>query len=382
MAVIFVTVLVDMLSFGILIPDLQLRANSFGASGLELGLLIAGFSIAQFVVSPFAGRLSDRYGRKPILMAGALLNCSSYLVYAFAHTVPAIVAARVLGGIGASNLAAAYAYVADVSAPEARAKSMGFLGAAFGLGFVMGPPMGGLLAHAGGNRLLGIVSASIVLGNFIWIAISMGDTREHSRATIFSPRDLLKAMAVPALAILLLMFFAYNFGFSNMESTFVLFANKKFGLNQEGSGLFLGYVGILIAIVQGLLVGPLTKRFGEKNLARFGLLLVAPALAMIPYMQSVPLLMVNAVFLCLGSGLATPSIASLISKSASTSIQGGVFGVTHGLSALARIFGPVVGQTALARSLSLPYLIAGGLVMISVAVAWLFVGRFSPAGST
>ncbi|HET6645232.1 MAG TPA: MFS transporter, partial [Fimbriimonadales bacterium] len=133
MAVIFVTVLVDMLSFGILIPDLQLRANSFGASGLGLGLLIAGFSIAQFIVSPFAGRLSDRYGRKPILLCGALLNCSSYFVYAFAHTVPMVVAARVLGGIGASNLAAAYAYVADVSAPEARAKSMGLLGAAFGL---------------------------------------------------------------------------------------------------------------------------------------------------------------------------------------------------------------------------------------------------------
>jgi DHA1 family tetracycline resistance protein-like MFS transporter len=382
MAVIFVTVLVDMLSFGLVLPDLQLRAKSFGASGLTLGLVLAVFSLTQFIASPFAGRLSDRIGRKPVLAVGAALNGLAFLVYAFAHGVPSILVARILAGLGSSNIAAAYAYVADLSAPEERARSIGKIGAAFGIGFVLGPPIGGALAHAGekwfgsGNLLLGLVALGLAAANTAWIILFLKEpahVQAASESRGFALSRFGRAVALPGMAVLLLLFFAYNFGFSNLESTFILFANQKFGLDQLGSGLILGYVGITLGIAQGVFIGPLIARFGERNVARIGLTLVAPSLAIMPFLPSVAWVVLGSTFLSFGAGIATPSIQSLISRTASAGMQGGIFGITQGLGALARIFGPISGQTALQRDLRLPYLIAGGVVLLPVLLAWFVI---------
>lgn len=377
MLAIFLTVLIDMLSFGIVIPDIQLRAASLGASGWLLGMVLASFSLAQFIVSPFAGRLSDYIGRKPILMGGAFLNMLGFIAYAFASTLPLLFLARIVGGIGSSNMASAYAYVADNTAPENRAKSMGILGAAFGIGFVFGPVLGGLLFHLGGLKTLGFASAGIALINVLWIYFFLTEKKpEHSQEsskTGFNFKALGSALLVPGLLALLIMFFAYNLGFAKLESTFVLFGNRRFGFEQLDVGLFLGFVGIQIAIYQGLLVGPLTKRFGERNLARFGLLLVAPGLSIIPFVPSVMWLYLGSLLLCFGAAITGPTTQSLISRSAPPNIQGGIFGITSALGSWARILGPLIGQSAFHYWIALPYLIGGGLTLFAAIIAWTFI---------
>lgn len=379
MTAIFFTVLIDMLSFGIVIPDIQIRADQLGAKGWLAGAVIASFSLAQFVVSPFAGRISDFIGRKPILLGGAFLNLLGFVAYAFAATLPLMFLARILGGIGSSNMASAYAYVADHTEPKLRAKSMGLIGAAFGLGFVFGPPLGGLLVYYGGPVTLGLVSASIALLNMIWIQLFLFERRAEqpvdAERRSFSLRVLFSALAIPGLAVLLVMFFAYNLGFANLESTFVIFSNYKFGFEQREAGVFLGFIGIQIAVYQGLLVGPLTKRFGEANLARLGLLLVAPGLAIIPFVPSVPWLYAGSFLLCFGAAMTTPTTQSLISRSAPAAMQGGVFGITSALGSWARILGPMIGQSAFAVSIRLPYIIAGALALVAGIIAWTLVSQ-------
>lgn len=377
MAVIFVTVMVDMLSFGIVIPDLQLRGESLGLSGLELGAVMSSFSAAQLLVSPFAGRISDRYGRRPVLLMGAITNALSFAVYAFAASAPLFFIARVIGGVGASNLSAAYAYVADASKPEERAKAMGMVGAAFGIGFVFGPPLGGVIVHLFGQVGLGLFSCGLAALNAWFIYAVLKDVRDP-RADVptqtgFSFGKLISAIRIPGLAVLLLMFFSYNFAFSNLESTFVLFAERKYGWEQLQSGLFLGYVGILIAITQGAIVGKLVPRFGERNLVRVGMVLVALSLLTMPHMETWPMLMGNGVGLCVGSGITTPSLGSLISLSAGAAIQGGVFGITQSLGALARILGPMSGQTLLDKQIAWPYYLAAGVMALPIMLAWFVI---------
>lgn len=377
LAVIFITVFIDMLSFGIVIPDIQIRANKYGADGFLLGVLLASFSFAQFCAAPFAGRLSDRVGRKSVLAIGALLNAIGFIFYAHADSLTFLFIGRIIGGIGSSNLSAAYAYVSDVSHPELRAKSMGILGAAFGMGFIFGPPVGGMLSVSGGNYLLGMVSASIAFMNVFWIVAFLKEPERHAEArqpvSGFKFAYLRKALRSPGLLALLLMFFMYNLGFSNLESTFILLSYEQYGLSEKGSGFYLGYIGIMIAFVQGILVGPLTARFGERKLVRYGLLLVVPSFISIPFFPNVWMMALFAPFFCLGLAVSTPATQSLISKTTSRDMQGGVFGLTQGLGALARICGPLIGQTTYKLWYALPYIVGGGLIFVALLVAWAWI---------
>ena len=377
LAVIFITVFIDMLSFGIVIPDIQIRANKYGADGFLLGVLLASFSFAQFCAAPFAGRLSDRVGRKSVLATGALLNAIGFIFYAYADSLTFLFIGRIIGGIGSSNLSAAYAYVSDVSKPELRAKSMGILGAAFGMGFIFGPPVGGMLSVSGGNYLLGMASASIAFMNVFWIVAFLKEPEKHAEAKQFVSgfkfEYLRKALRSPGLLALLLMFFMYNLGFSNLESTFILLSYEQYGLSEKGSGFYLGYIGIMIAFVQGILVGPLTARFGERKLVRYGLLLVVPSFISIPFFPNVWMMALFAPFFCLGLAVSTPATQSLISKTTSRDMQGGIFGLTQGLGALARICGPLIGQTTYKLWYALPYIVGGGLIFIALLVAWAWI---------
>lgn len=384
--VIFITVFIDMLSFGLVIPDLQIRAKTFGADGWLLGAVLAVFSLATLVSAPILGRLSDKIGRRPVLFFGAAMNAVSFIVYAFAHSLPLMFLSRIIGGIGSANLSAAYAYVADSTNPEERAKNMGFIGAAFGMGFIFGPTLGGILAKSGGNFLLGMVAATIAAANCYWILTELKETRtpgnETSKATVFTISALTTAITSPGIAVLIGLFFVYNYGFSNMESTFVLLSNEHFGLDEMGAGLVLGFVGVMIGITQGLLVGPIQKAIGERNMVRIGLLLVAPSLAMIPFLPSWHYVLLGSMGLCFGSGIATPALQTLISRSAPANVQGGIFGVTQALGAFARILGPLTGQTAYKVWYPLPYLIAGGLVLLSVILALFFLPAPSDPDAT
>lgn len=374
MAALFITVLLDMLSFGLVIPDLQIRAAQLGTSDLGIGLLQSIFGICQFGMAPIMGRWSDLHGRKIVLFAGAVISAFSFVVYAFAHTIAVLAISRILSGVGAANLSAAYATVSDISAPEDRAKRMGQLAAAFAIGFVFGPPIGGQLAIIGGNLLLGIASCSLALLAAIFVWIAFPSLPKHRPATenpkVSQFHIMKKALQTPGLSILLTLFFVYNFAFSNLETTFPRFMLDRFQVAQDGSGLFLGYVGIMLVIVQGGLVGKISKKLGELWMVRTGLLIAAPALAFIGIAHNIPLLIFGAPFLCFGAGIALPGVQSLLSKSAPADVQGGLFGITQSLGSLARIFGPIIGNLSYGYHLSAPYFLAGSLMLIPAALAW------------
>jgi len=380
LTVIFVTVFVDMLSFGLVIPDLQIRAPQLGAGGWKLGVVQGAFSFFTFLAAPWFGRLSDRVGRKPVLALGAVLNAASFLLYAYAHDFPSLLAARVIGGIGSANLSAAFAYVSDVTQEESRAKSFGFLGAAFGLGFIFGPVVGGVLAERGGNWLLGIVAMGVALVNFIWILYALRESRAPATsAAVFNLRALREAVAIPGMAALLLLFGVYNFGFSNLEATFVRLMNANHGLDREHTGYILGFVGVCMAFVQAGLVGRAAARFGERWMVRLGLLVVVPVFVLLPFVPSVPLVYLAVLPLAVGAGMAGPGIQSLISRTASASIQGGMFGVTQGLGALARTVGPIVGNTLFESKPAYPYMAGALIILLPVAISWLALPSPAPS---
>jgi DHA1 family tetracycline resistance protein-like MFS transporter len=377
MAALFITVLLDMLSFGLVIPDLQIRAAQLGASDLGIGTLQSIFGICQFGMAPLMGRWSDLHGRKIVLLTGAVISAFSFAVYAFANTIAMLAISRILSGTGAANLSAAYATVSDISAPEDRAKRMGQLAAAFAIGFVFGPPIGGQLAIIGGNLLLGFASCSLAVAAAVFVWFAFPPLPKHRTAT-GSPKTsqfsiMKKALQTPGLLILLALFFVYNFAFSNLETTFPRFMFDRFNVAQDGSGLFLGYVGIMLVIVQGGLVGRISKALGELGMVRIGLIMAAPALAFIGIANSVQLLVLGAPFLCFGAGIALPGVQSLLSKSAPVDVQGGLFGITQSLGSLARIIGPLVGNVSYGYNPSTPYFLAGSLMLIPAILAWKIV---------
>jgi len=370
------TVFIDLLSFGLVIPDIQLRGEKLGATGTVLGLTIASFSIAQLLTAPFLGRWSDSVGRRSILLITSWLSCFAYLFYAHASVLWIMIAARVLGGCGAANLGVAYAYIADISTPQNRARSMGALGAAFGLGFIFGPPLGAFLVKLGNGTpiVLGYASAALCSINVLYIyfllpeSLKRGSHEGEERAP--SLRNFAKALRTPGLPLLLMMFFAVNFGFSNLESTFFRLAEHQWQLDQIHSALVLGEIGMVSAIMQGGLVRIVMPRFGEVNLLRLGFICQAPSLFLIPWSNPwIPLLTVTTI-MAIGGGLAQPSMASLISRTAPATIQGGIFGVTQSLGAVARILGPVIGNSLFDVRHWLPCAFGAGVVAVPLLASW------------
>ncbi|MBX7131199.1 MAG: MFS transporter [Fimbriimonadaceae bacterium] len=374
---IFVTVLIDLLSFGLVIPDIQIRGDSLGASGWVRGLLLATFSIAQLLTAPYLGRLSDSIGRRMILLLTTVLSVICFVFYAHAETLLYLFISRVISGIAGANLPVAYAYVADVTKPEDRAKGMGLLGAAFGVGFIFGPVLGGVLLEAGGGKplLMGYVAAAMAAVNFLYVFFFlpeslMKEDRTHADDRKPTLHNMKVAFATPGLGLLLAMFFAYNFAFSNLESTYFLLVVKNFLLTQREGTYLLAIVGIVSAVMQGFMVQRATKRFGELNLVRISYLFQVPTLMAVPFaMPWIPQI-IGIIFLGTCTGLSQPSLNSLISKSAPRDMQGGIFGVTQALGAFARILGPMVGNALYDVRYWLPYTVAGSLVLFPLLGAF------------
>lgn len=371
---IFLTIFLDMLAFGMAIPDLQLRGESLGARGLLLGLIQSSFSIAQFFTAPILGRWSDSAGRKPVLLFSTLLSLGAFISYGFAFSIPMMFLSRILGGIGGANIGVAFAYIADVTKPEERAKGMGILGAAFGLGFIFGPVLGYFLVEwgGGGPGLLGLVGSLLCLLNFtfIWFAIQETSTRRQpaSRSVGESVRLLGRALRTPTLGTLILLYFSANFAFSNLEATFFRLIHAQYGMQREGA-FALAWVGITAAIIQGGLIGRLAKRFGELNLMRFGYAIQSPTLAMVPFLPPWIPMLIGCTFLAIGTGIANPSTSSLVTQNAPPDMQGSVSGVIQSAGALARMLGPSVASLLFEVWAPLPYLVAAGLMIIPVALA-------------
>ena len=347
MPTLFLIVFVDLVGFGLVIPLLPFYALRFAASPQQVTLLLAVYSLMQLFTAPLWGRLSDRVGRRPVLMVSMAASALAYLWMGSATALWMLYVARGFAGACAGNIAAAQAYMADVTKPEERAKGMGLIGAAFGLGFIIGPAFGGWLA---GNDPVSAdietpawVAAGLSCLAFCGVALLLTESLPAGRGG-GPPRSRLAAvlgvLRRPILAPLILTFFLVILAFAGMESTFALWATEQFGWGPRQVGYVFAYVGVLSAILQGGLIGRLARRFGEERLLLCGLALIGVGLLVLPLARGMAVLGIGVSGLALGMGLTQPSLNSLISRRAGREEQGEVLGVSQSVGSLSRVLGP------------------------------------------
>lgn len=370
---IFFTVFIDLIGFGIIIPLLPTFAEKFGAGGLEVGFLLMSYSLMQFFFTPFWGRLSDNVGRRPILLVSLMASAIGYLTWGFAATLPMLFASRIVAGIGNANLAVAQAYIADVTTDENRAKGMGVVGAAFGLGFVLGPAIGGMCA-AHNFQLAGFVAAAFSSLDLILTFFFLPEPEKRSQAghERFSsePGFYFRTLTSEKLRVPLSIFFISTFAFALMETTLVLLTEHQFSFSAADNGWMFAYIGLVMVFVQGGMIGRLSRRYGEKRLVVAGSLLVALGLALTPATRSVPVLYLALGLLAIGSGMTSPSNQSILSKLAAEKEVGGVMGVGQSLATLGRIFGPIAGGAAFQYlGMSSPYMLGALTMLLAFGVA-------------
>jgi len=370
--IVFVTVFIDLLGFGIIIPLLPFYAETFGATAVTVGLLATSFSLMQFIFAPVWGRLSDRVGRRPIILLGLLGSCLSYLGFGMASTLTSLFAARIFAGIAGANIPTAQAVVADLTTPENRAKGMGMVGAAFGLGFIFGPAIGGFLSRYG-YSVPAFFASGLSLVNFVaaWFFLPETLKPEHRAIERVGRIDALRsALARPHLPLLLIIGFLVVAAFSAFESTFALFAERSHGFHASSIGYVFAFVGIVLVIVQGFLVGKVVKKIGEHHIVPASLAIVAIGLLMIPATRSVAALLVANGVMAVGMGFNNPSLMSLISRYSSAEDQGGVMGLTQSLNSLARIIGPLWGGFAFDRlGIGMPYISGAAVMAVAAALS-------------
>jgi multidrug resistance protein len=372
LVIIFVTVFIDLLGFGIIIPLLPFYAESFGASAFTIGLLATSFSLMQFLFSPIWGRWSDRIGRKPIILVGLMGSCLSYLGLALASSLAFLFLARIVGGIAGANIPTAQAYIADVTTPENRAKGMGMVGAAFGLGFIFGPAIGGILTRFGPQTPMWFASA-LCLANFIaaWFLLPESRPADATSRNLGRMEAFHKAAKNPTLLILLSLFFLVTLAFSGFESTFAIFSGAKFGFTASTIGFVFAFIGVVLALVQGVLVARVVKIIGERRLIPLAIFAIALGIGLIPLAWSVPALLGALGVMALGMGFNNPSLTSMVSRLSDPDDQGGILGLASSLSSLGRVVGPVLGGYVYdAYGMTTPYIGAAALMAIAFVVSF------------
>jgi multidrug resistance protein len=349
-AILFLTVFIHLLGFGIIIPLLPYYAETYGATGLVVGLLTTSFSFCQFLFAPLWGRLSDRIGRRPVLIASLLVTGVSYLVYAAAHSLVLLFASRMLAGIAGAVLSTAQAYVADTTTPENRTKGMGLIGAAFGMGFIFGPALGGILSRWG-FAAPAYASAALALAAGVFAFFRLGESlppemraetaaRHHPLATLH------EALGRPVVGTVLGLFFTATLCFSGMEAILALFCQRYFAWGAHQIGYLFAYVGVIAAVMQAGIVGALVRRFGERALVRAGLGLMGLAFVTAGLAPPLALFLLVMGFIAVASGMLTPSLSGLISLATPPDEQGGILGIYQSLGSLARAVGPFLGGLA------------------------------------
>jgi DHA1 family tetracycline resistance protein-like MFS transporter len=382
LGIIFLIVFVDLLGFGIIIPLLPRYVPDFTDHPLKVTLLFSIFSVCQFVGAPILGALSDRYGRRPVLVFSQFGSAFGYLLLAVATAVdwenPAtrlwlVYVSRIIDGFTGGNISTAQAYVSDVTTPQNRAKGMGLLGAAFGIGFTAGPFLGGVLGHYDitwpAYAAAAFSTAAAVL-TFLYLKESRTHKPTDAEAWLH-PSRFLPILRRPVLVQLLAISFFVMAAFVMMESTITMFLDERFGYKEKQVGLFFGFVGLVIVVVQGGLIGRLTKKLGEWPLAVAGCAFVALGMLGFTYTAfhaSLAVLLFAGALNAAGRSLQQPTISSLISKFSDPRDQGAVFGLFHGLGSLARAVGPLIA------GLTYPFLnhagqfVAAGVIAVAMAL--------------
>ena len=378
LAIVFAVVLVNMLSFGIVVPLLPYIAGRTGASEFQIGLLVAAYPLAQLVGAPMLGRLSDRFGRKPVLLISILGTALGFVVLALARSLPLLFASRLLDGITGGNINVAQAYISDVTEREERGRALGLIGAAFGLGFVIGPVTGGLLSDIG-YSVPAWVGAALAGANIVFVAAFLpeslsAEARERLaglKRKIFDFEGFRHALGHARVGPILTVRAVTGVSFALFETMFALWAIAALSYDARTTGLFLGYVGVLSALVQGVLIGRLTKRFSDDSLLLASVALAGVSLAVWGFVTSTWQLVLLVPPLALGLAIGQTVMTSALSKAVGRDEVGGVLGIQTSIMSLTRVIAPVIGGFLLERAtVWSPGLLAGILTLAMVPYAY------------
>ena len=390
---IFLTVFIDLVGFGIIIPLTPYLGKQFGADAVQVGWLMSIYSLMQFIFAPIWGKLSDRFGRRPIIMISLLSSSLSHLGFAFAQNYLGLFIFRLLAGIGGGNLAAAMAYMADVTDEKDRSKGMGLIGAAFGLGFILGPALGGVFGDLGhhlgsapplGGSFPAVVAGLICFLNLVGAYFYLPETRSRSeRSQALDIRGpvarLLKIFRVSAhsgLGTVYLIYFCNSLALALVEVPLFLYVAAKFHWSMSQASFGFAYIGIIMVFTQGFLIRKLLPRLGERRMLPLGLGfltlgLVGSAFTATPWSMA-PFITA----LALGYGLSNPSLTGSISLLSSKEAQGENLGVAQSLAALSRILGPVLGGLAFQRiTMNAPFFFAGVVAALGLLLCVMIFSR-------
>jgi DHA1 family tetracycline resistance protein-like MFS transporter len=370
----FVTVFVDMIGYGIVVPLLPFYAQQYAPGAVLIGLLGSLYAAMQFFGGPFLGGLSDRAGRRPVLLLCLLGTSLAYLLLGLSDTLLLLVAAVILAGGASGTLATAQAYVADSTEPADRARVLGLIGAAFGLGLISGPILGGLLslvslgAPAFAASALALVNVAF---GFLVLPESLPSVRRMSTPILrLNPFTQLGSMlGLVSIRVLLIAVFLLNLSFTGLLTNFPLFSNVRFGWDTTANAFFFAFVGACAVLTQGMLLGKLQPRFGEERLLLGGLALMALNLCLIALVPSGPLLYPVVGILAVGTGLAIPALTALISRRVSEREQGKVMGGQQAILSLTLLIGPLISGLAFDHlGVPFPYWIGGLLAALALLV--------------
>jgi len=369
LGVIFLTVLIDLIGFGIIMPILPMYAQRFGAQGIGYGALVFVFSAMQFLATALLGRLSDRIGRRPILLTTMLFNAAGYILFAFAPSYAVLFLARVISGFASGNLSAAQAYVADITPPAERARGMGTIGAAFGIGFVLGPMIGGLADHYLGHVAPGLIAAGLSLINFLSASAILRESlaTEHRTARpLLDFGHMGAALGREQLRPLMLVWLIAPFAFAGYTVALPLHATAALGWGAKELGWLFVVIGTIAAAVQGFLFGRIERRTGARALLVVGLFGMAVSIAAVPYAATSLQLYAWTVPLAFANSLFAPAASGLVSIYADPTEQGTILGAAQAFAALGRSLGPLAAGWAYdGLGQRTAFLLAGAVMLVA-----------------
>ena len=392
--IIFLTVFIYLLGFGIVIPTIPLLSTQLGATALETGLLLSVYSLMQFLFSPFWGRLSDKHGRRPILLICLAGEAVSYLLFAQADNLVLLFFARALSGFFGASISTASAYISDITPPNERSKGMALIGAAFGLGFLFGPAIGGGLTiwaeHISTDPFFRTSFSSywvagLCLITFIFALKYLKETHKPNTESTEKNKNRLKnifeSFQRETVGPLMFVFLLSSLAMSTMEATLVLYTKDKFGWGLKEVSFGFAYIGVCIVVTQGYLVRKFIPRFGEKQVLRTGLVFMAIGLSGIAIAKSIWVLAITQTFLAVGVGFTNPSTLGAISLLTNSDEQGRILGTTQSMASLGRIIGPAIGGALYsALTIESPFILSGVMILLGLFVVITIYSQIPNAG--
>lgn len=368
MLTLLLIVFIDMLGFGIVIPILPILVERIGGNVFLVGVIIAAFSFFQFLFSPIIGRLSDKYGRRPLLIVTAFINAISYLSVFFFHSLPFLFLGRIIAGIGSANISVVQAYVADTTSSHERTKKMALIGAIFGLGFIFGPFIGGVVSEMFDPSFPFIIPGVLSLINtfliYFFLPESNKTLQKHIKVEFVNLKVTREVFRPKNMAFLLFLFFFSNFALALIIGVFPLYAEHKFGWNEAQNGYYFGLIGVGSFITQTYLIRLMLKRWDETQIIRIALVTFGIAVLGIGLTPTGMLTLVMGPLTSFGFSLLNVNTQSLISLESKPEEQGIVMGVAHSFSSLARVIGPLIGGAIATFNISMPYIVSGMVTLL------------------